>query len=117
MFSRAYQARGTPGFRQKLQFSVTRPDSPYTMVNFQNPNRPDHEAVSVWCDADASGFRLHQRHPDGDVHTDRCPDRAALYAATARLQADLLASGWRPLARVGAFGNRSRSRRSGQFHR
>ena len=57
-----------------------RSDTPdiMVMVRFLNPARPASEQINVWYEQHDGGFRLVQRQPDGDLHADRCPNRAAL---------------------------------------
>ena len=87
------------------------------MVSFLHPDRPANEQVYVWCERHGAGFRLVRREPDGDLHAERCASRAALYAATVRLQATLTESGWQPAGMTRTPLARHRATRAAQFHR
>ncbi|HCE03487.1 MAG TPA: hypothetical protein DEQ98_09615 [Acidobacteria bacterium] len=87
------------------------------MVRFLNRSRPTDQHVTVWCEAGDDGFHLMRRELGGDLHTERLPNRSALYAATVRLQAALIRSGWTPIDRAETAAARRRTVRSGHFHR
>ena len=87
------------------------------MVHFLNPNRPVNEQIKVWCERHRDGFRLVRREPCGELHWQGCVDYAALFEASARLQATLTRSGWRPAEMPHTPLARRRATRAGQFHR
>ena len=87
------------------------------MVRFLNPTKPATEQISVWCERQDGEYQLVRREPDGNLHTQRCADRSALFEATARLQTALTRSGWHPADRAQTPAARRRTTRAGQFHR
>ena len=87
------------------------------MVRFLHSNRPTTEQIDVWCEQTGAGFRLVRREPDGDLHAERCANRAALYAATVRLQTTLTRSGWLPAGMTRTPVARHRATRAAQFQR
>lgn len=87
------------------------------MVRFLNPDRPASQQVRVWCEPLVGGFRLVRRNPDGDLRAERYTDRAALHAATVRLQTMLTSAGWRPAGMPRTPLACRHGTRAGQFHR
>ena len=73
--------------------------------------------MTVWCEVGDEGFHLMRREPGGELHTERLPNRSALYAATVRLQAAWARSGWTPIDGAETSAARRRTVRSSHFHR
>lgn len=85
------------------------------MVTFSHPRLDNTKQLKVRTTSDKDGHRLVLDFPDGQRRVHRFGNDSEIYRGTARVQAELISSGWRAMPHVRYPHWRSRFVRSLQF--